>query len=320
MNKFAKFFIGVIISLFIIWFLIANIQLSDLLNSFSSLSFKIIFLAFVFYLLSYVFRALRFRVLLNKELGLTKLFSIVCIHNFFAQIMPARIGEVSYILQIRKSGVKIGKNISSIAMARITDLIVILVIFFIGLMATPLLLNQYFEVVIAALALLILVLIVFFLIVFKTEIFIKFITQLKSLFKLKSTKYFSFFEDALHEFKAHRSKKVILLLILYSMAIWVSLYLTMFLLINSLFLQISFLNVFLIASIPVFLSLLPINGFAGFGTSEAGFLFPLLLFGIAVPEATAAGFMVHIMQLVYLIISGLIGYIISFFITNNSKN
>ncbi len=162
MNKFAKFFIGVIISLFIIWFLIANIQLSDLLNSFSSLSFKIIFLAFVFYLLSYVFRALRFRVLLNKELGLTKLFSIVCIHNFFAQIMPARIGEVSYILQIRKSGVKIGKNISSIAMARITDLIVILVIFFIGLMATPLLLNQYFEVVIAALALLILVLIVFF--------------------------------------------------------------------------------------------------------------------------------------------------------------
>ncbi|MEO0652973.1 MAG: lysylphosphatidylglycerol synthase domain-containing protein, partial [Planctomycetota bacterium] len=62
------------------------------------------------------------------------------------------------------------------------------------------------------------------------------------------------------------------------------------------------------ASLAVLFNLLPINGFAGFGTQEAGWKVGYLLIGVDGAVALASGFAVHLIQLANVVLLGLLGH------------
>ena len=79
---------------------------------------------FALFLLLNIFRALRFRILLNrKELPLGILFPITLCHNFFVRTLPLMVGEFSYIALLRRHlKIPVSEGIRSLFEARLFDL------------------------------------------------------------------------------------------------------------------------------------------------------------------------------------------------------
>ena len=56
-------------------------------------------------------------------------------------------------------------------------------------------------------------------------------------------------------------------------------------------------------------NLLPINGFAGFGTQEAGWAVGFRMLGVPPDVALATGLGVHVVQLVNVVLMGVLGQV-----------
>jgi hypothetical protein len=70
-------------------------------------------------------------ILLNREVSITELFSIVSIHNMALNIFPARSGELSYIYLLKKRHDKnVGEGAASLLAVMMFDIISISIIFF----------------------------------------------------------------------------------------------------------------------------------------------------------------------------------------------
>lgn len=102
MKKFFKVIISAIISIFLVYFLLKEFEIKELIDVLSKLNIILIFGAFLLYLMLILIRTLRFSTLLKKSLPLIELFPIVCKHSFFKVIVPFKIGELSFIYFLKK--------------------------------------------------------------------------------------------------------------------------------------------------------------------------------------------------------------------------
>lgn len=64
------------------------------------------------------------------------------------------------------------------------------------------------------------------------------------------------------------------------------------------------------SSLAVLFNLLPINGFAGFGTQEAGWKIGFVLLGVEPDLALATGFAVHLVQLANVVLFGVVAHLV----------
>lgn len=67
--------------------LLSQIKIADIIITLAGIDPLYLIAGFVLYVCSYLFRALRFHILLNKEVGLRDLFNIVCVHNMVNNIL-----------------------------------------------------------------------------------------------------------------------------------------------------------------------------------------------------------------------------------------
>lgn len=83
-----------------------------------------VLLGLALYMVAYVLRALRFRLLLVAHRpSVGSLFRIVCAHNFLNHVLPFRTGELSYVYLVgRVHGVPLGEGIGTLAISRVMDL------------------------------------------------------------------------------------------------------------------------------------------------------------------------------------------------------
>ena len=84
---------AIVITIALVAILLSQIQISDIITTLASIDPLYLIVGFILYLCSYLFRALRFHILLNREVGLRDLFNIVCVHNMVNNILPACIDE-----------------------------------------------------------------------------------------------------------------------------------------------------------------------------------------------------------------------------------
>lgn len=310
LNLAIKLILGLLATLILLYFILSQVDVQSIKKSISYLSAPAISLAFLLYIMVYLFRALRFHALLKDSIKIRDMFFIVCIYNLFAQIIPARIGEFSYIYMVKKRGVPLRSNIMSIAISKMLDICVISIIFFVGVAALPLFYKDIYPLFIAALAMLLAIITFLVLAASKPEIFIRITRMLARNMRNKPIKFVLLkIEEVFSEFKVLMSRHMLAKVLAYSLIAWLSAYASTFILLNLIFPNLTFLNVFFIASVPILFSLIPISTIGGFGITEAGFLFPLLLFKVPVAEAISAGLVVHVMQILFIMLLGLIGYV-----------
>jgi len=123
--------IGLVITAGALYYTLHNVSMKDLAASFKTVDYVYIVPAVFIILLSYLFRAFRWRILISpmKQVEVSGLFSPLLV-GFMANILPARAGELvrAYLLG-KKHDIPFSGAVASIIVERLFDIVAILLLF-----------------------------------------------------------------------------------------------------------------------------------------------------------------------------------------------
>jgi len=120
--------ISIVVGGFIVWLLLRKIDLWDIPNAIGNIPLRSLGVAFLLHVIATFLKAFRFKVILRSGIRLKHLFPIVSLYMFFANVLPIRTGELSYVYLLKKHDQTSGtKSFASLVIGAIADLLVILV-------------------------------------------------------------------------------------------------------------------------------------------------------------------------------------------------
>ena len=116
--------LGLGVSIILVIYLVRQIDYPHFIRLAKNVPFWFFFGLFALFFLLNIFRALRFRMLLDREdLPLAVLFPITLCHNFFVRTLPLMVGEFSYIALLRRHlKIPVSEGVRSLFEARLFDL------------------------------------------------------------------------------------------------------------------------------------------------------------------------------------------------------
>ena len=124
LNRLISPLLGLGVSAILVIYLARQIDYPHFLRLAKNVPLWFFFGFFALFVLLNIFRALRFRMLLDrKELPLGVLFPITLCHNFFVRTLPLMVGEFSYIALLRRHlKIPVSEGVRSLFEARLFDL------------------------------------------------------------------------------------------------------------------------------------------------------------------------------------------------------
>jgi len=304
-----------IISLFVtaalILILLSQISLDRFLEVILTISPFWVAVGFVMYSLGYLFRAIRFRMLLGDKITLKDAYPIVCLHYMANNILPARLGELSYIYLVKKlHQIPTAEGIASLTIARVFDLIALSSLLFFSAVFVenvPALIAQSF--VVAGALMLVPVIFVFF-VVHGGRRFVGLVEKILIALNLRRFRKSEFILEKSLEiidcFHVVKSRKVILYTLVNSFAVWLFIYLMNFSLLRGIGMNLALPIVILGSTFSVLTNIAPVPSVASIGIYEGVWALAFISLGIPKEAAIFSGFVAHIMMLVYVaILSGM---------------
>jgi len=131
LKKSGQLIIGLIVAVLAVYYTMRNVSVSELMDSFRQINYIWLLPTFVLMCLTYVARAIRWRVLLLpvKEVKTVQLFSPLMV-GFMAGVLPARAGELvrAYLLG-KKFELSFASSLATIVVERLFDMILLLFLF-----------------------------------------------------------------------------------------------------------------------------------------------------------------------------------------------
>ncbi len=244
----------------------------ELLRVFSSAGAETFLLSFALYSLSQAGRTLRWKILLG-DAPFGKLFLVNSANILFNNLLPARTGELSWFYYTRRLGLGLGISLWSFLAGRLYDLLALCALFLISylLVSVPLLLLPSIGALLTVSLLI---------------PYLKLILPVRG----KLSEFRTFLDREL-------TPAVSLKLLTASLLSLLLKALSLYVLVNRLLEVDPFLFTFGFAGGEL-TTVLPVHGFMGFGTYEAGFVLPLRATGLEVKEALKAGFLAHTFLLI----------------------
>jgi len=244
------------------------IGFKNFVKFFDSISFINLILAFFLYVLSYILRALRWKLTLPIK-DFFKLFKLTVYNTVFNIFLPFRTGEISFFYILKNEGVEISKSAVSFFTVRIFDAYSLIVLFVFSFLV---IFNIFLG-------------IAFILLSFLGIIFLRLISKF-----IKYEKFRQFREDVL-------DIKNVIILFVFSVFTLIFKFTAFYLVIPKEINLDYFTALFACASGDL-TTILPIHGIAGIGTYEGGFAGILILLGIDTTLAVSASVFVHLFMLV----------------------
>jgi uncharacterized membrane protein YbhN (UPF0104 family) len=96
-------FLSIILSVFLVGFLLSRITTEDLIQTFSNIFYPALFAFMIISLFASVLRALRYKWLLSpSKISFGNILLVTFIRNLFVDLFPARIGSLSYVYVLNK--------------------------------------------------------------------------------------------------------------------------------------------------------------------------------------------------------------------------
>lgn len=286
-----------------------SIDTKQFVKIYSNYSLKTIIVAIILYGFSYIFRGIRFKLLINsKSITIKQLLPIVYIHGFYNRLLPARSGELSFVYFMKKDlKVEIDKSFFSLFYARIFDLFTMLLLFFIAIPFVVKELDNFIMIVTLSFILFIILLFILFflphILLFLYKIFAKLEAK-------KSNKLIIKIKDNLKNIILYNSKinKVkIIKIIFISLINWISIFSMFFVLLKST--KLNFLEIVFGSTFANLTNVLPLSAIGGFGTMEAGWTIGFTLIGLDYQTALTTGIVVNVFAFLTITIFGCIGLI-----------
>ena len=310
MKKIANILIGSLVTVFLVWFLLKQISLRELQQIFSEIPLIFILLAFAAYVCSFVFRSLKFKILLG-DLSFRETFSIACVHNMMLNILPARTGELYFVYLVKKRGLKGAKAASALLISRIFDFISVAILFlafYIFIDKVSITIEGILHIIVFFV---LLVIVCLFCVVYFGDFFFGIAKKLVSLFEIDKFKWVSFLLEKI-EFliksfeivKLHRKFFVVLLI---SLGVFASQLSMMYLLLIGMRVELPFLSALLALTMLFIFNIVPIQSLAGLGTFEGFWTFAFMLVGLNKNLAISSGFIQHILSILFFLAVGFYG-------------
>lgn len=308
----SKYIIAILITVFLMTLLLMQVSISDILMTISRIDLLYLAYGFICYVIQYGARAFRLKLLLYPDNpGGMAIFNMVSIHNFLNHILPARLGEGSYLwLMNRYGNIPMTRCVSSLVVARIFDLISVIAFFIVGfgIIGFANANNSIWPLVFALVFLLIMILGLHF-----SEALGRIV--IRYVVKVTGGRYawVGGIERILVEITsgvaATTKRGLFFRLLGVSGLVWLAnIYMFQMLLVGMGF-HVPLVKVLLGATGAALTNILPINGFGSFGTMEAGWTIAFLYVGLSKDDAICSGFSIHIIALFFAAILALLGYI-----------
>lgn len=315
MRIFSKtFFVSFLFAVLLVYTLFSQIQHVSIREVFHNIDWRISIGAFFAYFVLILVRALRFRFLLNKKLGFFEFLNIVFVYSFLSNNLPARSGELSYVYLVKKSGrVVDGENIGSLILSRIFDLlavslfVVLALVLVAGNFPGRALIQR--SAIVGGIG----VLVLFFSVIFGVTYVSKIFELLIRLFCVDGIPFFRKLHEKVDEvvraLVLGRRRHVLFPVLLFSLLLWLIDFFFNWLLLRGSGVHISFFAATVAFSLPILVSVLPIQPLGGFGLFEGSLALGLFLFGFHKDISLAAGLIVHIQTIIFSFFFASIGYV-----------
>ena len=299
--KILKIFIGFLI-FFIFFYIIYKENIFFIfLKKAKSANYLYLFFAFSLYIFVFVLRSLRIKIL-EKDKDFLSLFSIIGINTFLNNILPARLGELSLPILLKKI-YNFGylKGSLYLILLRIFDFLSLFFIFTLSFL-------YFFYKRKLSLSF-----------IYKHSFILGLVLIFLSIFLLFSRyfmkKYKNKFED-IENILFNLNRKTLIFLFTISLLIWSFKFFTFFLIFRALKYNFSYLETIFIVSFAEITTILPIHSLGGFGSFELGIIQGAYLLNISLKKGLEIGFSLHI----FLLIFSFLVFLVSLYIyTKKSK-
>lgn len=289
-------------------FLIVYIDWELLLEIIFNSNFFVVLIAICCYLLTYIIRALRFKILIGKEINYTPILKVVFIHGMWNRILPFKIGELTIPYYLGKVYPNLkGQALYYLIIFRFFDLIIILILLLLSI--NVLYIQNLNNALLILLTLFLLAVVIFF------QKIILLLFKLLEKVTLSKFVFISNIRIKLSEENYSIPFKKFSITIGLTLLLWLAMYLYFFILIINITLEYSFLDVIFAASFANIASTIPISGLGSFGTLEVGWAFGFSKLGLEFNEGLTHGLFIN---MVAFIVAMTAGYI-SMLKYNNTK-
>ena len=273
--------------------------------------------ALLVYLALNLFRALRFRILLDKgDSPWRILIPITLYHNFLVRALPFKLGEISYIVLLRsRLNYSTEESVSSLVGARILELLIIVMVFTAAMLSgADQLAAQRDQFVLA----IVLTFVISVVSLYFSGSLIR--TGLRALRLALSrvhgkeigivSRIATRLSQLAEEMDRIRQPRLFFAALFISCLTYASSFLTNYILLRALGIDVAMPAIIAIISLGMFASALPFTP-SGFGVLEVAWRFGLIQFaGWSESDATGTGFLLHGFQIFAAALWGLIGYLL----------
>jgi len=307
-------YIALFLTIILVALLLTQVSSDTIISIISHINPVYLLAGFILYASSYFFRAWRFHLLLNREVSIKDLFNIVCVHNATNNLLPARTGELSYIYLLKKINNKtVGDGIATLVVSRIFDFIALIILFFFAIV----LITDIPKIIMDALWIIaffgIFLLIVLVILLTRGKKFVIQIQKTAERLHCEHNPGVHFFIrkgfETIESLDRIQIKESISALMISSLLIWGVNYFVVYLLMMGMNFQLSIFIVILGGTFILLTTVLPIQGVAGFGTTETIWTLVFVPLGLSVDQAIVSGFCYHIVIILYFAILGIYGWI-----------
>lgn len=300
------------VGIILISWLLAQLEWSETMEILRNVPIPLLLLGGICYALSFCLRAMRFRLLLPSEQPVKHLLAIVFVHYTALNIIPARLGELSYVYLLKKvNNLSTGYSVSSLIMARVFDQIAISVLFLLSSFFVRLPSEWLRTATLAVAGFLAIVLVLLVAILTYKEKCMQWLIRM--LLKIRWENK-SFIQRIVREIEkiiaalqelqlTQRLAKILGL----SIGIWLSIFSVNYLLFQAFHVPLSYMEIVLASTCIILLSVLPIQVLSGFGMQETIWVGIAMALGISRNTAITAAFGSHIVATLYLCIFGAYG-------------
>ena len=302
------------VTIVLLYLLLSHIEPYDIVTTLEGIDLVYLVAGFIIYIFCNVFRALRFHILLDKEIKIADLFDIVCIYNMVNNLAPLRAGELSYIYMLKKLHNKNAViGVSTLIVSRLFDFVAIGSLF----MVSAWMVSDRMEGFKSATILVSLFMIFCFLLLLTLfhggEMFLDLLTRAlirMGFGKNKSAAYFTLkLRETVRAMEKMRNTRITILAIVSSFLIWITNFSVVYLVIKGMHFDIPMQIIVVGSTFTVLSTLLPVYGIAGLGTSQGLWTLVFLPLGIPLNQAIISAFGYYIVQMTYYLILGVYGMV-----------
>jgi len=334
-RKVINYVILTAVSAVLVYYLLNNIHIGDIWNSIRSIYIPLFVLALLLSVGGFYLRAYRYKILLGRyTVGVNDLTLVTVARDLFTDVLPARLGSLSYIyILVRKYSVPLEVCMSTFVISAVLDSVAIMPILFLAIVIVG---SQSFSVfpsfylIVSASAFVIFILILVFLdrlIWFGIKILDWFFVKIK-LRRARFVDYamskLVFMNDNIMEIKGRKVYPQIFgLTVIIRILKFVVYYILLLSIVMSMgygVTEISFWKSFLGTASAELSATLPTHSLAGIGTYEASWTVAFILLGFPKDFAIISGFSFHAIKLAYNITFGLVALIVLIFVSRKVKN